>query len=52
MEQEHEECSGQLRELLQRLDEADVDPSLADFLETDEIVQVVVGQLLDMIDNL
>ena len=52
MEQEQEDRSEQLRELLQRLDEAGVDPSLADFLETDEIAQVVVEQLLTTIDGL
>src|ERR1700733_1315581 len=40
MEQEHVERSEQLRELLQWLDEADIDPSLTDFMETDEIAQV------------
>jgi hypothetical protein len=52
VEQEQEDCAEQLRELLQRLDAADVDPTLADFLETDEIAQVVIGRLLDTIDDL
>lgn len=43
VEQEHEECSEQLRELLQQLDKADVDPSLANFLGMDKIAQVVIG---------
>jgi hypothetical protein len=51
-EQGLEENAGQLGELLRRLDGADVDPSLADFLEGDGVAQVVVGQLLDTIDNL
>ena len=33
-------------------DRANVNPSLADFLEGDGIAQVVIGWLLDMIDNL
>jgi hypothetical protein len=33
------------------LDQADVDPTLAD-LEEDEVAQIVVYQLLDTIDNL
>jgi hypothetical protein len=52
VEQEQEDRAEQLRELLQRLDAADVDPTLADFLKTDEIAQVVVGRLLDTIDDL
>jgi hypothetical protein len=51
-EQEHEDHSEQLRELVQRLDDADVDPNLTDFLETDNIVQVVMGRLLDTINSL
>jgi hypothetical protein len=51
-EQEHKDHSEQMRELLQRLDDADVDPNLTDFLETDNIAQVVVGRLLDTIDSL
>jgi hypothetical protein len=51
-EQELEENIGQLGELLRRLDGADVNPSLADFLEGDGVAQVVVGRLLDTIDNL
>jgi hypothetical protein len=52
VKQEWGDHAEQLRELLQRLDAADVDPTLADFLKTDEIVQVVIGQLLDTIDDL
>jgi hypothetical protein len=43
VEQEQEDCAEQLRELLQRLDAANVDPTLADFLKMDEIAQVVIG---------
>jgi hypothetical protein len=52
VEQEQEEQSEQLRELLHRLNRAEVDPSLANFLEMDEIMQVVVGRLLDTINSL
>jgi hypothetical protein len=52
VEQEQEDHAEQLRELLQRLNVADVDPALTDFLETDEIVQVVIRRLLDTIDDL
>ena len=52
IEQEQEGHVEQLDELLHRLNRADVDPSLANFLEGDGITQVVVGQLLDTIDNL
>jgi hypothetical protein len=52
VEQEQEDCAEQLRELLQRLDVANVDPTLTDFCVTDEIAQVVVGQLLDTINDL
>ena len=52
VEQEQEDCAGQLRELLQGLDTANVDPTLANFLETDEIAQVVIGRLLDTNNNL
>jgi hypothetical protein len=51
-EQELEENIGQLGELLCWLDGADVNPSLTDFLEEDGVAQVVVGRLLDTIDNL
>src|SRR6202789_1140776 len=52
IEQEREDREEQLNELLHRLDQADVDPTLADFMERDEIAQVVVRQLLDTIDGL
>jgi hypothetical protein len=51
-EQELEENISKLGELLRRLDRADIDPSLADFLEGDGVVQVVIGRLLDTINNL
>jgi hypothetical protein len=52
VEQEQEDHAEQLRELLQRLDVADVDPTLANFLKMDEIAQVVIGRLLDTINDL
>ena len=52
IDQEQEGCIEQLDKLLRRLNRADVDPNHADFLEEDGIAQVVIGQLLDMIDNL
>jgi hypothetical protein len=51
-EQELEENIGQLGKLLRRLDGADVDPSLTDFLEGDGVAHVVIGRLLNTIDNL
>jgi hypothetical protein len=51
-EQELEENIGQLGELLHRLNGADIDPSLANFLEGDGVAQVVIGRLLNTIDNL
>ena len=42
-EQEREGRVEELDELLRRLDRADVNPSLADFLEGDGIAQVVIG---------
>jgi hypothetical protein len=50
--QELEENISQLGELLHWLDGADVNPSLANFLEGDGVAQVVVGRLLNTIDNL
>jgi hypothetical protein len=52
LEQEQEEWEGQLDELLRRLDRADIDPALADFMEEDEVAQIVVRQLLDTINDL
>ena len=52
IDQEQEGRIEQLDKLLCRLNRADVDPNHADFLEEDGIAQVVIGQLLDMIDNL
>jgi hypothetical protein len=52
LEQEKEERGQQLNELLRRLDRVDVDPALADFMEEDEVAQIVVRQLLNTIDNL
>jgi hypothetical protein len=52
LEQEWEESMRQLDELLCQLDRADMDPTLAEFMEEDKIAQVVVCQLLDTIDGL
>jgi FtsZ-binding cell division protein ZapB len=51
LEAEREEWEEQLNKLLWRLDQADVDPTLAD-LEENEVAQIVVRQLLDTINNL
>jgi hypothetical protein len=42
----------QLTELLDRLSTVDIDQLLGDFLEREELVQLVVCQLLDHIDRL
>jgi hypothetical protein len=52
LETERDEREGELNKLLKRLDQANVDPALADFMEEDEVVQIIVCRLLDMIDNL
>jgi hypothetical protein len=52
LETEQDEQEGELKELLKCLDQADVDPALADFMEEDEVTQIMVHQLLDTIDDL
>jgi hypothetical protein len=42
LEQEWEEREGQLNELLRQLDRADIDPALVDFMEEDEVAQIMV----------
>jgi hypothetical protein len=52
LETERDEREGELNELLKHLDQADVNPALADFMEEDEVAQIVVCRLLGMIDDL
>ena len=50
--QEIGERQNQLTELLDRLSAIDIDHSLGDFMEREELAQLVVRQLLDHIDRL
>jgi hypothetical protein len=52
LETERDEREGELNKLLKPLDQANVDPALADFMEEDEVVQIIICRLLDTIDNL
>jgi hypothetical protein len=42
LEQEQEEWEGQLDKLLQWLDQADIDPTLADFMEENKVAKIMV----------
>ena len=50
--QEIREHQDQLAELLVRLSALDIDHSLGDFMEQEELTQLVICQLLDHIDCL
>jgi hypothetical protein len=52
LETEWDEWEGELNELLKRLDQANINPALANFMEEDEVAQIVVRRLLDTINNL
>jgi hypothetical protein len=47
-----DEQQTQLSDLLTRLQKVDIDPSLSDFMEREELAQIVVRRLLNSIDRL
>jgi hypothetical protein len=52
LETERDKREGELNELLKCLDQADINPALTDFMEEDEVAQIMVHRLLDTINNL